>query len=333
MVRTNTRVNYGATRHAGAQFQTVGNLPVSTQGDSAYPPPPYSGFAPPTGLPQPNDRPPVAPPWSPFEPFRTTKRTASWLNTPSFVALLTFVIAVGLCMSTMPVTYCNDPADPQVRERSREEWSKEFLEHEKHVAEREVVKARWAWEDERHAVRLREWEQERIQHELKLKERARREEEERKRLDLFWGRVETHQCKTYGTREYTAVLMNLPMGWDQRVKACKATPLEVHGVTHMPTSCEDRGHGVVIGRWEIDQYEPDCNTYWKWYKDKGCTSPGSGKRRIEHYLENLPKGGDWREFCATTPARFHGIEFSGAQECFPQNAGAWGYWQIDDIDC
>ena len=27
-------------------------------------------------------------------------------------------------------------------------------------------------------------------------------------------------------------------------------------------------------------------------------------------------GGDWREFCATTPVRFLGMEFAGAQECF-----------------
>jgi hypothetical protein len=144
----------------------------------------------------------------------------------------------------MPVTYCNDPADPQVRERIREEWSKDFFEHEKQVAERLVVEARWAWEDERHAVQLREWEHERIQHELELEERARREEEERRRLGLFWGHVEAHQCKTYGTREYTAVLMNLPMNWEQRVEACKATPLEVHGITHMPKSCEDKVRGT-----------------------------------------------------------------------------------------
>ncbi|KAI9456332.1 hypothetical protein HD554DRAFT_2145734 [Boletus coccyginus] len=236
----------------------------------------------------------------------------------------------------MPVTYCNDPADPQVRERAREKWSKEFFEHEKHVAEREVVKARWEWEDERHAALLREWEQERIQHERQLRERAQREEEERKRLALFWGRVEAHQCKTYGTREYTAVLMNLPTNWGQRVdsmKACKATPLEVHGVAHLPKTCEDKGHGVVIGRWEIDQYEPDCNTFWNWYKDKGCTSSGSGKRRIEHYLENLPEGGNWREFCATTPARFRGLEFAGAQECFQWKWGTYGHWEIDDTKC
>ena len=151
---------------------------------------------------------------------------------------------MSLCMHTMPLTYCNDPADPQVRERLREEWSKEFLEHEKQAAEREVVKAQWAWEDGRHAALLREWAQERVDHERELKERAQREEEERKRLGLFWGRVEAHQCKTYGTREYSAVLVNLPWNWENRIEACKATPLEVHGVAHLPTSCEDRVRSI-----------------------------------------------------------------------------------------
>jgi len=119
---------------------------------------------------------------------------------------------------------------------------------EKGVFEHEIVKARWAWEGERHATLLREWEQQSIQHERELEERAKREEEERKRLALFWGRVEAHQCKTYGTREYTAVLMNLPMDWGQRVEACKATPLEVHGITRLPKSCEDRVRGA---RWKL----------------------------------------------------------------------------------
>ena len=175
---------------------------------------------------------------------------------------------MGVCITTLPVTYCTDPADSRVRERIREGWNKEYLEHEKQAAEREVVKARWEWEDEQHAALLHEWEkeyvqhsvllrkweqegvqhaallheweQEHVQHERELKERAQREKEERMRLDLFWGHVETHQCKTYGTREYSAVLMNLPINWERRIEACKATPLEIHGTTHMPKSCEDK---------------------------------------------------------------------------------------------
>jgi len=314
VIRVNTRANYGATT-----------------GSFVPPPPPYSGFE--FSSPQFSDQSPVNPSRSPFEPHRIFKPAAAWVNTRSFVALVTFIITVGLCMSTMPVTHCNDPVDPQVRERIREEWSKELLEHGKQAAQREHVEAQWAWEDARHAALLREWEQERIEHERVLRERAQREEDERKRLVLFWGHVEAHQCKTYGTREYTAVLMNLPMNWERRIEACKATPLEVHGITHLPKSCEDRGHGFVMGRWEIDLYEPECNTFWNWYKDKGCTSPRSGKRRIEHYLENLPEGGDWREFCATTPARFHGMEFAGAQECVQWNYGTYGLWEIADINC
>ena len=69
-------------------------------------------------------------------------------------------------------------------------------------------------------------------------------------VGLFWGCVEAHQCKTYGTREYTTVLMNLPTNWDGRFAACKATPLELHGVTHLPRSCEDKVGGICwnVGR-------------------------------------------------------------------------------------
>ncbi|KAH7885647.1 hypothetical protein F5I97DRAFT_1422370 [Phlebopus sp. FC_14] len=94
-----------------------------------------------------------------------------------------------------------------------------------------------------------------------------------------------------------------------------------------------QGPGMVIGRWSVNQHEPDCATFWHWFKDKGCTSPGSGKRRIEHYLEILPVGGDWREFCATTPASFLGLHFTGAHECFQYKLGTYGHWQIDDSSC
>ena len=31
---------------------------------------------------------------------------------------------------------------------------------------------------------------------------------------------------------------------------------------------------------------------------------------------NLPKGSDWREFCATTPISLKHMDFPGAEECF-----------------
>lgn len=162
------------------------------------------------------------------------------MKSRTFAVLLTLVLSVGLCLYNLPVTYCNDPLDPNVRERVREEWRNELLEHQRQVAEREIDKSRWNWDVEKHAALLREWEQERAQHELELKERTRREEEERARLNLFWGRVEAHQCKTYGTREYTAVLVNAPTEWrsSQLVEACRATPLEIHGIRLTPKSCQ-----------------------------------------------------------------------------------------------
>lgn len=149
-------------------------------------------------------------------------------------------------MCIMPVTYCNDPADPQAHQLIHEEWRREELERE---VVREVVEARWAREDEQHAALPREWERERAQHERELKERAQHEEEEHKRMGLFWSRVEMHQCKSYGTREYSAVLMNLPVDCEWRVEVCKATPLEIRGITRLPKSCEDNVRRVCRKTW------------------------------------------------------------------------------------
>jgi len=124
------------------------------------------------------------------------------------------------------------------------------------------LKSRWQLEDEKHEALLREWEQ---------PERATVQRDDvaveptRLNGDLYWGHVEAHPCKTpHGTREYTAVLMNLPTEWGgfhgMSVEACEITPLEIQGAKVMPMSCDDRGNGVVIGLWEIDRFEPDYET-------------------------------------------------------------------------
>ena len=51
--------------------------------------------------------------------------------------------------------------------------------------------------------------------------------------------VEAHQCTTYATREYTAQLTNLPAGYEYTLDACRVTPLEIRGVSHMPKRCEE----------------------------------------------------------------------------------------------
>ncbi|KAG2038376.1 hypothetical protein BDR03DRAFT_918621 [Suillus americanus] len=159
------------------------------------------------------------------------------------------------------------------------------------------------------------------------------EEDERLRLNMFWTDLASHPCTTYATREYTARLVNIPSCYNHRVEACMATPVKIHGVEYMPKWCEDHGRNNVIGHWEVSQHEPDCASYWTWYRDLGCTSSGSGQRRIEHSLENIPSGGDWKEFCATTPVSFRGMAFTGAQVCFEKNRATRGQWVFDDESC
>ena len=54
------------------------------------------------------------------------------------------------------------------------------------------------------------------------------------------GSSEGAHMHHFATREYTAELMNLPTTWEHRVEACKVIPLEVHGISYLPKSCEDK---------------------------------------------------------------------------------------------
>ncbi|KAJ8587024.1 hypothetical protein M405DRAFT_864106 [Rhizopogon salebrosus TDB-379] len=218
-------------------------------------------------------------------------------------------IAFALYPSVFPLSSCNKPLDPDVRDRIRKEWDIEKL------------------------ARRVQWEREVEEHDHDIKERKTREEEERLRLNMFWTDPESHTCTMYGTRKYTARLVNIPGNYNRRVEACMATPIQIHGIEYKAKWCEDHGPRNVTGHWEVDQHEPDCASYWNKYKDLGCASPGSGQRRIEHRLENIPDGGDWREFCATTPANFLEMQFIGSEFCFHTIWGTYGHWVIDDESC
>lgn len=135
-------------------------------------------------------------------------------------------------------------------------WKRDTERHEREVARsiheeharQEKVRQEWMREVERHVREFGEMqrrereerERERERWKWEVEERERRLEEERQRLHMFWGRVEAHTCTTYATREYTAQLMNLPTTWAHRLDACKATPLEIHGISYLPTTCEDK---------------------------------------------------------------------------------------------
>ncbi|KAF8837728.1 hypothetical protein BDN67DRAFT_1071243 [Paxillus ammoniavirescens] len=131
--------------------------------------------------------------------------------------------------------------------------------------------------------------------------------------------------------QYTAYLANVPADYDRGLEACKATPLEIHDVSYLPSRCEDKGSHNIVGHWRVSHNEPDCNTYWRSREDKGCMSPGSRKRYIEYYLEMLPDGGDWNEFCATTPNREFG--FQHVRHYYQRGEGTYGLWEVDDFNC
>ncbi|KAH7885646.1 hypothetical protein F5I97DRAFT_1887678 [Phlebopus sp. FC_14] len=132
------------------------------------------------------------------------------------------------------------------QERMRQKWREEQqqqhrLEWEKEVARhRHAVEQRQRLEEEQRETQRRRWQRETEDHDRLEEERRKREDEERQKLNMFWSQAEAHQCTTYGTREYTARLMNLPVEWEHRVEACKATPIVIHGVSYLPTACEDR---------------------------------------------------------------------------------------------
>ncbi|KAF9228521.1 hypothetical protein BS17DRAFT_691869 [Gyrodon lividus] len=245
---------------------------------------------------------------------------------------MVLVLLVG-CWTASLITYWNDPLSPSVRDRIRKEWAHESLQHEELARNHQQQEAKWKREQIAHDELVREWEREREVHDRKKRERELREEEERRRLNMVWVDVEPHDCTTYATRKYTARLANVPSDYRRRVEACKAIPLVVHGQSYLSHTCEDNGPNATIGSWNVDQSQPDCVPFWADYKDKGCTTIGSGKRRIEHHLENLPSGSDWREFTATTPIRFNGMQFSGAQAAFQSVWGVYGLWEIDDHEC
>ncbi|KAG1787332.1 uncharacterized protein HD556DRAFT_1246915 [Suillus plorans] len=149
--------------------------------------------------------------------------------------------------------------------------------------------------------------------------------------EIVWTNLESHSCTSYATREYLAEINLSP--WNRQwTKLCMSTPVVVHGQPHLPSRCEYRS-GTVIGHFAIKYDEPDCVTYWSTFKNRGCTAKGSKKRRIEQHLMNVPAHADYKEFCATTPARFLDQEFSGADSCVKSIWGVYGQWFIDDPSC
>ncbi|KAJ7473747.1 hypothetical protein B0H11DRAFT_2195438 [Mycena galericulata] len=216
----------------------------------------------------------------------------------------------------------------QERETGRREEERRLKEAEnKLIAMREqLMRDRETWAQECEAGKREE-------------ESRRKEAADRVRAGFAWDGLQAQQrCQRHGAREYTARIVNVPRGYDP-IQACTETAVEIHGMKiPRPLQCEDRawdrGCGGVIGHWTVDYGEPTCITHFDNFKDKGCTFPGSGLKRIESHLENLQGGDDWRDMCSTTPADFLHLHFDSPHMCENWGKyGVWGMWDIDDREC
>ncbi|KAJ6563585.1 hypothetical protein DFH09DRAFT_1035185 [Mycena vulgaris] len=246
-----------------------------------------------------------------------------------------------------------DALDPATRDRLRREWDKEVRAHEKtrqawnsEVAAHETLRV--GWENERRENERREilamreqlvrdreiWAHE-CEQEKREEASRKRDEADRVRAAFYWDGLRMEQrCLRHGARQYSARIYNVPRGYDP-LQACTETSVEIHGLKiPTPTQCEDRGCGGVFGHWTVDYSEPTCKTHFENFKDKGCNSSGSGRRRIESRLENLQSGDDWRDMCSTTPADFRHLHFESPEMCEHRGIyGVWGIWMIEDQEC
>ncbi|CAA7268733.1 unnamed protein product [Cyclocybe aegerita] len=166
-------------------------------------------------------------------------------------------------------------------------------------------------------------------------------------LQASWENLKGGEhCLRFATREYTARLSlsesaNTAASRQEMMRACRDTPVEIHGRLLSTDFCQDLGFGRgVYGYWIVDFEEPDCLTQWGEFSDLGCTTSVSETgtplpfRRVESRLENLQPGSSWQIMCVTTPAEIYGQHFGSPAVCFnDKRAGVFGEWDMRDESC
>jgi len=208
-------------------------------------------------------------------------------------------------------------------EQELKQWDEERKSYESGKAklEREIAKER----ESRNAER-EEWERERRQH-----------EDDKAPPGAFWEeRVKSASCHSYGRREYSAKLSNIPAGWTP-MRACLATPVDFYGVmVRRPDRCEYTGvlGRDVIGHWLIDFGEAECKPWHSDWQDTGCTNEGSGMRRMEAWVRDLRGEDDWEVMCATTPATIGHVHYGRPTHCSSRPIGRMvAMWDLEDPTC
>jgi hypothetical protein len=81
-----------------------------------------------------------------------------------FVALVIAAIMIAVFALVFPLSSCNDPLDPDVRDRIREEWGMERRQHQDEVLKRIVIEHRWRVEDDERVYLRKQWMRETEEH-------------------------------------------------------------------------------------------------------------------------------------------------------------------------
>ena len=87
------------------------------------------------------------------------------------------------------------------------------------------------------------WEERRAIHEEQ--ERQRHDDEIKKREGISWEGLSAARCLRYATREYTAVLTHVPIGFDA-MEECRKKTINIHGRDLLPSHCEDQVGNYII---------------------------------------------------------------------------------------
>ncbi|KAF8168690.1 hypothetical protein BJ912DRAFT_199085 [Pholiota molesta] len=236
---------------------------------------------------------------------------------PATTAILFWVLLLGIVLGYSIQT----PLDSAYRQGMQTVWNRTRAAHEQWVSDAKAERNHWD-EDQRQRQ-----EQDRLKH----------EEHERQRHEIQWQGFQRHRCVRYGTREYTATLANVSLGFNA-VDECLSKTMRINGRDMRPNHCDDPGYcGKVIGHWKVDFNEPECTPSWGQIADKGCW--GSRTRRYDaELLIHISEYESWMDVCATMSAQYGSVYLPpGAQctRCYGRGCGSgyWATWYIEDWGC
>ncbi len=144
----------------------------------------------------------------------------------------------------------------------------------------------------------------------------------------YWGAFQADQCTSLSTRQYSAVLWDIPIGasWEA---TCAATPATINDYYFSaPARCVNTG----LNMWgEFDVPDPACTPVWGDLSDSGCV--GLGTRKYSAILWNIPPGFSWEDTCAQTSATVADQYFATPTRCVNTGLNIWGEWEVSDASC